>query len=204
MRTGDPRVACSLCRQMELRYAEHMKTFRSAALILLLLTGCQSLREKPAALPFHECYQEITDPDALEFVQQALDLLNEKYGGPSRPIHTIHLRLAERNQTGRAYRLAEHFSKTEWISPGTVAMYIEVPPGNKEFYPLLGHECGHLLDPSIVNDWQMEGFCMRFSEEICNRTGRSWTVWKRRFTRKSSDPYAKAYWKAIETDSKKY
>jgi hypothetical protein len=163
----------------------------------LLLCGCQTLVEKPGDVPFKDCYQEINDPEAHAFVQAGIELLHEKQGGPRRPIVTIHLRLSKRNEAGRAYRLAEGFSRTEMPGEGEVVIYIAVPPGDPEFYPLLGHECGHLLDPSVQNDWQMEGFCMVFSEALCARTGHSWEVWRRRFGRNSKDPYAIAYWNAL-------
>ncbi|MBC8206416.1 MAG: hypothetical protein ISR85_06440 [Kiritimatiellales bacterium] len=169
-------------------------------LLAVLLTGCQTLVDKPAEVPFRDCYVEITDPQAHAFVREALTLLTEKYAGPRQPVETVHLRTARRNGLGRAYRIAENFSKTEVIGPGEVVIYIAVPPGDNEFYPMLGHECGHLLDPTIEGDWEMEGFCMIFSEEICERTGHSWAAWQRRYPRRSSDPYAKAYWKAKEAE----
>jgi hypothetical protein len=167
-----------------------------AACLLFLFCGCQTLVEKPAAIPFKDCYEEITDPEAHAFIQAGLKLLREKYKGPRRPIETVHLRFSKRNTCGQAYRLAEGFSRTEVLGEGGVVIYVAVPPGHPEFYPMLGHECGHLLDPSIQDDWQMEGFCMVFSEELCARTGRSREVWRHRFNRESSDPYAKAYWDA--------
>jgi len=170
--------------------------FQISVCLLLLFCGCQTLLEKPASTPFKECYEEIVDPEAQAFVQAGLGLLREKQEGPRHPIKIIHLRISKRNTTGRAYRLAEGFSRTEILTDGEIVIYVAVPLGDPEFYPLLGHECGHLLDPSIRDDWQMEGFCMVFSEELCERTGHSWEAWHRRFNRESSDPYAKAYWAA--------
>jgi hypothetical protein len=161
-----------------------------------LLTGCQVLIRKPDDVLFHECYVTVDDSAALEFVQEALEVLDEEHGGPRLPVETVHLRVSQRNATGRQYRLAEKFSKTELVAPGEIAIYIAVPPGYEEFYPMLGHECGHLLDPTVIDDWDMEGFCMVFSEKICKRTGRSWEAWRRRYPRDSADPYAKAYWQA--------
>jgi hypothetical protein len=169
-----------------------------AACLLLLFCGCHTLIDKPASVPFKDCYEEITDPEAHAFVQVGLELLREKYEGPRRSIETVHLRISKRNAAGRAYKLAEGFSRTELLPNGEVVIYIAVRPGAPEFYPLLGHECGHLLDPSIIDDWQMEGFCMVFSEELCARTGHSWKVWKKRFKRTSSDPYARAYCNALK------
>ena len=166
--------------------------------LLLLLGGCHTPIQKPAVIPFKDCYQEIIDPDAQSFIQEGLALLREKYGELCSPVKTVQLRYSKRNLTGRAYRLAEGFSRTEMLGEGEVVIYIAVPPGDPEFYPMLGHECGHLLDPSIKDDWQMEGFCMVFSEELCKRTGHSWEIWKKRFRQNSSDPYAKAYWGALK------
>ncbi len=168
--------------------------------VLLMSTSCQTVVDKPSQVPFHACYQEITDPAAHTFVEEALALLKDQYGGPRQPIQRVRLFHSKRNLTGKRYRLAEGFSKTTMTNSGQVAIYIEVRPGDKEFYPLLGHECGHLLDPEVVGDWEMEGFCMVFSEKLCDRMGHSWEVWRKRFSPRSSDPYARAYWKAKSMD----
>lgn len=82
---------------------------------------------------------------------------------------------------------------------GCFIIYLAVEEDDPEFYPLLAHEIGHLLAPERVDDREMEGFRIVFSEELCRHLGKDWSVWKDRFTRQSDDPYARACWQAKES-----
>jgi hypothetical protein len=81
---------------------------------------------------------------------------------------------------------------------GVCAIYISVLPSHAEFYLLLAHEIGHLQRPSLVDDWEMEGFCMVLSEDLCRQQGKDWSLWERRFREDSKDPYARAYRSALQ------
>lgn len=165
---------------------------------LVYLAGCVALKEKPAHIPYHSLYQEIDDPEAQRFLKEGLVYLRQNYAPLEFPIREVYLRQSRKNETGRSYSLAQGFSKTEILSRelGICVIYIGVPPEDPEFYPLLAHEIGHLKNPSIINDWDMEGFCMVFSEELCDHLGVDWSLWRQRFNKSSTDPYAVAYWKA--------
>ena len=166
----------------------------------LLFAGCATLSEKPASVPYHQLYQEIENPAALRFLGDGIAYLEAHYAPFEFPVTEVYLLHSRRNEIGRSYKIAEGFSKTEIVhrEAGICAIYIAVPPGDPEFFPLLAHEIGHLKAPSIEN-WAMEGFCMVFSEELCAHLGVDWSHWKERFTRESDDPYARAYWRAIDS-----
>ena len=61
----------------------------------------------------------------------------------------------------------------------------------------IAHEIGHLKQPSLVDDWAMEGFCMLFSKYLCGQLGHDWSIWERRLHADSDDPYARAYRRAL-------
>lgn len=161
----------------------------------LALCGCQSLQEKPLDMRFHVLYQPIEDEEAHRFLRQGIQYLLQNHGPVRFPLNEVILRYSSKNALGREYRLAEHFSRTEVVDApaGVFAIYISVPVDDPEFFPLLAHEIGHLKDPMRVNDWEMEGFCMVFSEKLCAELGKDWSVWKKRFEEDSDDPYARAY-----------
>lgn len=179
-------------------------TLQPVSAILLcsvfFLFGCIALEEKPAHIPYLTLYQEIDDPEALRFLEQGLTYLRQHHAPLASPISEVHLRHSRKNATGGHYAIAQGFSKTEILDHerGVCVIYIGVPPGDREFYPLLAHEIGHLKDPSQVEDWAMEGFCMVFSEALCAHLGADWSAWRQRFIKSSEDPYAKAYWEARE------
>lgn len=168
-------------------------------LFLGIFAGCQSPQPKPPDQPFHLFYQAIDDPEALAFLDAGIEVLRRDYAPFEYPVNQIFLRQSRKNEAGHRLRLAEGFSRTEIVDgPGGVfAIYISVAPGHAEFYPLLAHEIGHLRQPSLVDDWEMEGFCMVFSEKLCQELGRDWKIWRRRFTEDPEDPYARAYRKRL-------
>jgi hypothetical protein len=167
--------------------------------VILLSTGCQTRSERPEGLPFHSLYQPIASVEAEAFLAAGLELLQRDYGPLEFPVHQVLLRYSQSNSQGDDYQIAEHFSLTEIVdaSAGIFAIYIAVPPEHEEFYPLLAHEIGHLKQPSHQDDWDMEGFCMVFSEKLCVAEGKDWSVWTRRFSEDSQDPYARAYRSAL-------
>lgn len=174
------------------------KELLSGILCLCFFAGCATVEEKPSDKPFHTLYRSIKDPEATRFLEAGIAYLEAHHGPLEYPIHEVELRFSFKNETGRSYRLAEGFSKTEIVDGprGHFAIYLAVPPSDPEFYPLLAHEIGHLKKPSLVDDWAMEGFCMVFSEALCQHLGYDWSIWRKRFSPDSGDPYAKAYWSA--------
>ena len=162
---------------------------------ILSWIGCASLPDKPDSVPYHDLYQVIDDPEAVQFLESGLELLQREHGPLEFAVNKVLMRQSKKNPVGRAYRIAEGFSLTEIVDSeaGIFAIYISVPLGHPEFYPLLAHEIGHLKQPSLVNDWEMEGFCMVFSKELCHRQGKDWSLWEQRFGKDSKDPYSRAY-----------
>ncbi|MGZ0654344.1 hypothetical protein ACWPKO_18070 [Coraliomargarita sp. W4R53] len=153
---------------------------------------------RPDSVPFHTLYVPIESAEAAAFVAAGLDLLRREYAPLEFPVREVWLRYSETNTFGKAYKVAEHFSLTEVVDAeaGVFAIYIAVPVNDDEFYPLLAHEIGHLQQPSLRDDWGMEGFCMVFSEKLCALQGKDWSVWTKRFANNSKDPYARAYQRA--------
>ena len=99
----------------------------------------------------------------------------------------------------RRYRIGEDFSLTECTDTtnGVFVIYLSVDPGHRNYFPLLGHECAHLLNPYIF-DWYMEGFASMFSEQMCTETGREWGDWKPHFERTRRGPYGLSYRMMLE------
>lgn len=168
--------------------------------VVWLLVGCSSLPEKPAAVPYHQLYQAIDDTEVQQFLSAGLQLLRREHGPFEFSVNEVLLRHSKKNDKGRRYAIAEGFSLTEIVDAqaGVFAIYISVPPSHQEFYPLLAHEIGHLQQPSLADDWEMEGFCMVFSGDLCRQQGKDWSIWERRFREDSKDPYARAYQKALQ------
>ncbi len=46
----------------------------------------------------------------------------------------------------------------------------------------------------------MEGFCMVFSESLCLKMGKDWSLWEKRFGENLDDPYARAYRAALQVE----
>ncbi len=117
-----------------------------------------------------------------------------EFGEPVFPVEKVMLRRSKKVPEAWRYRLGEDFSLTECVDAtnGVLVIYLAVDPGHRDYFPLLGHECVHLLNPYIF-DWYMEGIATVFSERICAETGREWGDWKRRFERSRRDPYALSY-----------
>jgi len=171
----------------------------SLLLVSIYFLGCQTRVPRPASVPFHSLYKPIESAEAAAFLAAGLELLRREYAPLEFPVREVLLRYSRTNAQGKGYQVAEHFSRTEIVDSqaGIFALYIAVPPGHPEFYPLLGHEIGHLRKPSLQDDWPMEGFCMVFSEELCAAQGKDWSVWTERFTGDPEDPYARAYRRAL-------
>jgi hypothetical protein len=165
-------------------------------LLLLLggLSGCMRLSEGVPPGPWHAAYEPIDDPESDAFVIQALEMAVAEYGEPVVPVKKVLLRRSKKVDAARRYRLAEDFSLTECAdaSNGLFVIYLAVDPGHEDYFPLLAHECAHLLNPYIF-DWYMEGFATLFSERACAETGREWGDWRRRFAKSRRKPYALSY-----------
>lgn len=166
---------------------------------VLLGSGCQTREPRPDGVPFHSLYQEIDSAEAAAFLSAGLKILERDHAPLEYPVRKVLLRRSEPNSLGEKYRIASHFSLTEIVDAdaGVFAIYIAVPESDLEFYPLLAHEIGHLKQPSLRDDWEMEGFCMVFSEALCLELGKDWSVWTRRFSENEADPYGRAYRRAL-------
>ena len=177
------------------------RCYRGGCVVLLVLiawAGCQTRVSRPESVPFHTLYDPIESGEVAAFLAAGLDLLRSEYAPLEFPVREVLLRYSETNASGKAYKVAEHFSLTEVVDAeaGVFAIYISVPVNDDEFYPLLAHEIGHLKQPSLQDDWEMEGFCMVFSEKLCAAQDKDWSVWTRRFAEDPKDPYARAYQRA--------
>ena len=163
-------------------------------LLLFVVSGCVRLTDGKPPGPWHEAYQPIDDAESEAFIALALAQAVEQFGPPAIPVNQVILRRSRKVPEARGYRIAEDFSLTECVDTtnGVFAIYLAVDPGHPNYYPLLGHECAHLLDPRVL-DWYMEGLATRFSEEVCKATGHAWGDWERHFNRSRRDPYALSY-----------
>ena len=196
-------TARTFCFASAYIYARHLGVYRYLPIILylfvLLCAGCATLPDKPDSVAYHELYRVIDDPEVLRFLESGLELLEQEHGPLEFPVNKVFVRLSSKNADGQTYRIAEGFSLTEVVDAeaGIFAIYVLAPPDHAEFYPLLAHEIGHLKQPSLVDDWDMEGFCMVFSEELCHQESKDWSAWKRHFRKHSNNPYARAYRAAL-------
>ncbi len=163
-------------------------------LLLACLPGCVQLSEDPPPGPWHTVYQPINDPASDAFVIQALEKAVAEFGEPVVPVKKVLLRRSQKTNAARNYRLAEDFSLTECVDAtnGLFVIYLAVDPSNENYFPLLGHECAHLLNPYLF-DWYMEGLATLFSEQVCAETGHAWGNWKHRFSKSRRKPYALSY-----------
>jgi len=165
-----------------------------ALALLIILPACTQWEKGKPPGAWYKSYQPIQNPQADQFVKQALALTRTQFPPPIFPPQKIILRHSKKTAAAKNYRIAEHFSLTECIdiTNGIFVIYIEVDPTHPSFYPLLGHECTHLINPKIF-DWYMEGIATQFSEDLCKKEGKSWTEWAKRFNKTSTDPYALSY-----------
>jgi len=178
--------------------ARHILLWKVTCLFLLLsmLSGCRSLIDAPPPFPWHECYEPLESLAAEKFVSQALEKAVSIYGEPVVSVQSVLLRHSSKTHKVRNYRLAVNFNLTECLDPekGLFAIYLAAEPDSEDFYPILGHECFHLLNPYIF-DWYMEGAATVFSEEFCRECGVSWAAWEKRFRREGKKkPYSASYW----------
>jgi len=167
---------------------------KAALALTLLLSSCTQWKKGKPPGEWYESYQPIQNPQADLFVKQAISLTTTQFPDSIFPIKKIILRHSKKTTAAKNYRIAEHFSLTECIDStnGIFVIYIEVDPTHPSFYPLLGHECTHLINPKIF-DWYMEGIATQFSEDLCKKEGKSWAEWTKRFNKNSTDPYALSY-----------
>lgn len=144
--------------------------------------------------PWHAAYQPIDDVESQRFIKFALEQAEEQFGPPAIPVNSVILRRSRKVPEARGYRIAEDFSLTECVDTtnGVFAVYLAVDPDHPNYYPLLGHECAHLVEPRVL-DWYMEGLATRFSEQVCEAAGHAWGDWERHFNRSRRDPYALSY-----------
>ncbi len=163
-------------------------------LLLAGLTGCMQLSDGKPHGPWHEAYQPINDSESDAFVARSLGRAIDEFGTPAVPVNKVLLRRSRKVPEARRYRLGEDFSLTECVDStnGVFVIYLAVDPGHRNYFPLLGHECAHLLNPYIF-DWYMEGLATLFSEHMCEETGREWGDWARHFERTRREPYGLSY-----------
>jgi hypothetical protein len=164
------------------------------SLCLIAVAGCTQLSSEKPPGPWHTAYQPINDATSQQFIQTALAEATKQFGAPVIPVKKVLLRRSKKSSTAKGYRVAEDFSLTECVDPtnGIFAIYLAVDPSHPDYFPLLGHECTHLINANIF-DWYMEGIATRFSEQICAKTGKPWSNWTKRFGKNKRDPYALSY-----------
>ena len=169
------------------------------AFAILGLSGCVHLSADKPPGPWNEVYQPINDPESDAFVAQCLGRAISEFGDPVISVNKVLLRRSRKTAEARKYRLGEDFSLTECVDStnGVFAIYLAVDPGHRNYFPLLAHECAHLLNPFIF-DWYMEGFATVFSEQMCEETGREWGDWKRHFEKTRREPYGLSYRMMLE------
>lgn len=158
------------------------------------LLGCKQLSNEELPCSWQEAYLPINDQETDQFVAHAFHEAIAQFGRPVIPVKKVLLRRSKKKDEVDQYRIAENFSLTTCIDPtnGVFVIYIAVDPSHPNYFPLLGHECLHLLNVHIF-DWYMEGMATRFSEEICTKNGKPWGNWKHRFERSRREPYAVSY-----------
>jgi hypothetical protein len=168
-------------------------------MLLAGLSGCMQLSDGKPPGPWHDAYQPINDPASEVFIAHALKKSREEFGLPVIPVNKVLLRRSTPVPEARRYRIGRDFSLTECVDStnGVFVIYLAVDPDHQNYFPLLGHECAHLLNPYIL-DWYMEGLATEFSEQMCAETDREWGDWKRHFTRTRREPYGLSYRMMLE------
>lgn len=152
-------------------------------LFSMLLSGCVTFTDKPKNVPWHDCYEPITSPEAELFMQRGIALLEKQHGEAEVPIRRVFLRHSVKSPAASGYAIRENFSLTESVDPdrGLFCIYLSVPPNHPRFYYLLGHEIGHLLHPSVIDDPDQERFCNAFSQQLCEQENKPWNAaWENR------------------------
>lgn len=144
--------------------------------------------------PWYAAYEPIEDAESMDFVFQSLEKAKAQFGEPAVPVNEVLIRRSRKTDEARRYRIGEDFSLTQCIDStnGIFVIYIGVDPDHQNYYPLLGHECAHLINARIT-DWYMEGIATVFSEQVCEEAGLEWGNWKRHFSRSRKDPYGLSY-----------
>jgi len=167
--------------------------------LLAGLTGCLRLSDGKPPGPWHEAYQPIDHPESEAFIALTLGKAVAQFGEPVIPVNKVILLRSRKTPEARRYRLGEDFSLTECVDStnGVFAIYLAVDPEHPNYFPLLAHECAHLINPRIF-DWYMEGMATLFSEQICKETDRPWGNWERHFNRSRREPYALSYRMMLE------
>ena len=170
-----------------------LRVFVPLAIALVLSSCVGPIKGKPPG-PWHEAYEPLNDPAAEKFLFESLEKATIQFGQPAIPVNQVLLRRSRKTKAARNYRIGEDFSLTKCIDStnGIFVVYIGVDPDHKNYFPLLGHECAHLLNAHIT-DWYMEGLATAFSERICSEAGLEWGDWKRHFSRSRREPYALSY-----------
>lgn len=163
-------------------------------LIPVLFSGCVGMTDGKPPGPWHDAYEPIDDPDTEAFLFQSLETAKSKFGEPVVPVNKVIFRRSRKLDSAKKYRIGEDFSLTQCLDStnGVFVIYIGVDPDHQNYYPLLGHECAHLINAKIT-DWYMEGMATVFSEEVCKDAGKEWGNWKRHFMRSRKDPYGLSY-----------
>jgi hypothetical protein len=175
--------------------------FNVLVLTLLLsgLSGCMQLSDGKPPGPWHDAYQPIEDAESEAFIAEALAKATAEFGAPAFPLNKVLLRRSTPVAEARRYRIGQNFSLTECVDStnGIFVIYLAVDLDHQNYFPLLGHECAHLLNPQII-DWYMEGIATVFSEQMCIETDREWGDWSRHFMRTRREPYGLSYRMMLE------
>ncbi len=147
------------------------KHFSRLAAILVFCSGCQTMQQKPAEVPFYECYKPIENPEVKRFTEAALTHLEKWYSKTDLAVNNLLIRESKKSDNAQNYQLAENFSLLEIVDETneTFCIYIGVKPTDERFYFLLAHEIGHLLHPTKINSAAEEHFCNEFARRICEQ-----------------------------------
>jgi hypothetical protein len=120
-------------------------------------------------------YEPLEDLEVDAFVLHAFAVAEEVYGPAVTPVNEVLLRRSRPLPAFRSVWCDRDFSETllHDEKAGVYLIYMANEPRDKRFYPLLGHECFHLLNVHL-RDWYVEGMATVFSEELCRALGIPW------------------------------
>lgn len=167
----------------------------SSILLIIFISSCNPIYSnfQNIGQNYASYYLTIDDKNVYLFIQSSLKWLKNTYGDTLYKIEKINIRRSQKKWGTKKYNLRENFQLTECADKyaGEYTIYLSVGPSHPEFYPLLGHEIGHLLDIDFVGP-EAEGFCTVISRQLCERTRHDWTAWERRFA-KEDTLYARSY-----------